>query len=113
MGRADRVRDRDVPAGDRRRGHGDFNSHAYGTDLRSGTHLDPVTRPLREAGFVDAHLGLAPSRRAVRTGRSSSTSSSGVGQHPREVFRSAGLCDGADCAALSDHRAVWATLQLE
>jgi endonuclease/exonuclease/phosphatase family metal-dependent hydrolase len=95
---------------------GDFNSHAYGTDLRFGTRLDPVTRPLTEAGFVDAHSDVAPRWRATHgplvldliLGRVAR------GRTPdRGVFRSAGLCGAEECASLSDHRAVWATLQLD
>jgi endonuclease/exonuclease/phosphatase family metal-dependent hydrolase len=87
---------------------GDLNSGLYRLDLTTGSALDGATQPLLGAGFLDTHASLPVDDR--------STHDPGFVLDVMFVngpFTSdPGLCPLGDCADLSDHSPVWATVTL-
>jgi endonuclease/exonuclease/phosphatase family metal-dependent hydrolase len=87
---------------------GDLNAAFYRLDLTSGSSLDGATTPMLEAGLLDAHAGVPVDDRATH--------------EPGTILdilftngaftRSPGLCPLQDCLELSDHAAVWTTVEL-
>jgi endonuclease/exonuclease/phosphatase family metal-dependent hydrolase len=87
---------------------GDTNAPLYTGDVFDGTTsapLDQTIAALVDVGLVDAHAPLPPEERPTRSGLVIDLL---LG---RDVtFSNPGVCLGAVCDDLSDHRAVWATV---
>jgi len=87
---------------------GDMNTPGYLDDLRNGTAHDGATRILREAGYTDAHAGLAPEERVTTPSGAAIDLIFGRGV----TFTGAGVGAGREWARLSDHYPVWACVRL-
>jgi len=87
---------------------GDMNTPGYLGDLRNGTARDGATRVLREAGYTDAHAGLAPEERITTPSGAAIDLIFGKGV----AFTGAGVGSRREWAGLSDHYPVWARVRL-
>lgn len=86
---------------------GDTNNGTYFVDLQQGTRTDPTVERFFERGFEDAHAGLPWDERGTRGGLVIDLLF-GLGV----AFSDPALCPAEACDPLSDHRAVWATVEI-
>lgn len=100
---AQRALDRPIPA----LVGGDMNAPLYGADLIDGSTRDGTTQAFLTRGFADTHLALPVEARATIE----------PGFVIDLMFSTApstapGVCETSGCGGLSDHRAIWADVDL-
>jgi endonuclease/exonuclease/phosphatase family metal-dependent hydrolase len=87
---------------------GDMNAGTYAADLLFGTATDRTAGAFLERGFTDAHAALPYARRITHDPALVLDLIMGTST----AFRDSDVCPTATCRSLSDHNAVWTTLDL-